>query len=398
MLGRGSKGGPDSATLVTGSTGFLGCLVTAALLHEERRRLVLPIRSMARAEDCLAAIRIGLQDRHVSEELQNELLQLASVVELPSLDRLRELSQVAMRLGVDEIVHCAGCVDYFDTERLNQSNIALTDGLLTIARSWNAQRFVFLSTAYCSGYRSDTIPECLHPDPRDADEPTEYTRSKRVAEWRVAESGVPFIIIRPSVVIGHSVSGVYRGKNYGLYQLWRAVEGLLCREYSPIWYHVAPPVRTNFVHADAFQAGFTSIYRNTIENAIVHLVSQHESCPTMRELCWMWANIYCPKEIHCFATIDDVPFHSLPPRHRRFLQVVAKNLEIASHSWKFENNKLTELRGTGLEFADATLESIGRCQRRYISESPRIQEHIRKYACRSDQTPRILEVEPLHAS
>jgi nucleoside-diphosphate-sugar epimerase len=389
---------PANATLVTGSTGFLGCLIAAALLHEERRPLLLPIRATAIAADCLAQIRLMLRDRCVPEQLENELMQLITIVELPALDRLSDLSLAVAALHVDEIVHCAGCVDYFDKQQLYVANIALTAGLLQAARSWDVRRFIFLSTAYCSGYRSESIPERLHPEPCEADEPTEYTRSKRIAEWRVADSGIPFLIIRPSVVIGHSRTGVYRGKNYGLYQLWRAVEGLLCREYSPIWYQVAPPAPLNFVHMDAFQTAFTGIYRSIPTDAIVHLVSNHEKSPTMREICWMWANIYCPEEIHCYARIDDVPLHSLPTRHRRFLQVVAKNLEIASHTWKFDADRLNGLREAGLHFVDTTLETVGCCQRQYIAQSTRIQEHMRRYAGRSGVPPRLIEMRPSHFS
>jgi nucleoside-diphosphate-sugar epimerase len=383
-----------NATLVTGSTGLLGSLVVGALLHEEGRRLLLPIRAIAATEDCLRQIRLVLRDRCVPTHLEDELMELITIVELPSLDQFSDLDLAATTLQVDEIVHCAGCVDYFDTQRLYLANIALTERLLVAARSWNVRRFIYMSTAYCSGYRLQSIPESLHPEPKQQDEPTEYTRSKRIAEWLIADSGIPFLIIRPSIVIGHSRTGVYRGKNYGLYQLWRAVEGLLCREYSPIWYHVASKTKINFLHLDAFESGFAGVYRGIPSGAIVHLVSDHEKGPTTLELSWMWAKVYWPKEIRCYASIDDVPLHALPVRHRRFLQVVAKNLEIAGHTWEFEADRLSVLRENGLSFVDTTLETVSACQRQYIAQSPRIQEHMRKYAGCSATEPQLVEIAP----
>jgi nucleoside-diphosphate-sugar epimerase len=381
-----------NATLVTGATGFIGSLAVAALVADDQRPVVLPIRSSSSVENCRAQIRIGLSDRGVADRLADELMTLVTIVELPDVDRLMDLTAIIDHFYVDEIVHCAGCVDYFDTKELELANILLTTRLLEVARLWCVRRFIYMSTAFCSGYRSMSIPERLHPEPSSAEEPTEYTRTKRIAEWSVAESGVPFVIIRPSIVIGHSVTGVYRGKNYGLYQLWRAVEGLLCREYSPVWYHVAPRIPANFVHADSFQNALIAILSQKRPNDIIHLVSKDETSPTLRELCWKWANVYFPHEIHCFESIDDVPLRSLPIRHRRFLQVVAKNLEIAGHRWKFDDDKLRALRSTGLQFSDATLESIDRCQVQYISNSARIQDHMRIYGDNMGIRPQLIEM------
>lgn len=378
------------ATLVTGSSGYLGSLVSAALLADERRRLVLPIRPATAPADCLARIRVALRDYGVSHQA-DDLMRLVKIVELPSLDNFRELDQVARSMNVNEVAHCAGCVDYFDKRRLHLANVELTSKLLDRARRWQISRFLYLSSAYCAGYRSGLISEILHPEPAAADEPTEYTRSKRIAERCIADSGIPFIIVRPSVVIGDSRSGVYRGKNYGLYQMWRAIEGLLSREYSPIWHTVAPAVPLNFVHQDSFQAAFMGIYRFVSSNAIVHLVADDTKGPTMRELCWLWANVYCPIEIHCYARVDDVPLHSIPVRQRRFLKLAAKNLEIATQTWKFEMRHLWALREAGLAFTDATLNSVARCQERYIEGSARIQEHVTRYARLNGRIPQLIE-------
>jgi hypothetical protein len=31
-----------------------------------------------------------------------------------------------------------------------------------------------------------------------------------------------------------------------------AIEGLLCREYAPVWHTIAPPVPLNLIHQDTF--------------------------------------------------------------------------------------------------------------------------------------------------
>jgi nucleoside-diphosphate-sugar epimerase len=383
--------GRQPATLLTGGSGFLGALTAAALLVEEARPLVLPVRPGASAFECKNRLRTALRDCGVADRDGDDLMALVAVVELPPLERLGELDAVASRFQVDEIVHCAGCVDYFDKRRLQLANVELTSRLLATARPWGLRRFIYLSTAYCSGYRAGLIPEQLHADP-PADEPTEYTRTKRAAEWCIADSGLPFVIIRPAVVIGDSRSGIYRGKNYGLYQLWRAFEGLLCREYAPVWHIVAPPAPVDFVHQDAFQTAFRGIYRSAPPGAIVHLVGDPSQRPTLRDLVGQWANVYWPLEIHGYARVDDVPLDTIPKWQRRFLVLAAKNFEIATHPWEFETTFMTQLRSAGLPFADATLATIAAGQERYIAGSAAIQEHMRRFAGRPGGPPRFVDL------
>jgi nucleoside-diphosphate-sugar epimerase len=323
-----------------------------------------------------------------------ELLRLVTIVELPPLGQLSVLDRIAAEMRVDEIIHCAGCVDYFDTVALQLANVDFTAQLLDRGRYWGVGKFIYLSTAYCSGYRTGVIPERLHPDPEPSHEPTEYTRTKRTAERLVASSGIPSLIIRPSIVIGDSRTGQYGGKNYGLYQLWRAIEGLLCREYYPIWYTVAPEVRLNLLHQDAFQTSLVAARRDVVPGTIVHVVSDHTKSPTMRELCWLWADVYAPMEIHAYDRVDDVPLRSIPVRQRRFLEFAAKNLEIAIQGWLFETTALDALRSTGLDFPDATLESVKLCQQRYVADSAKIQNHMRQYAARPGPRPKLIHSFP----
>lgn len=378
-------------SVVIGGSGYLGTLIAASLLTGSPRRLLLPIRAASDPATCRAGIRRALLERGMPEEVANERLRLVSIVELPEIARVKELGGTLQAHGVSELIHCAGCLDYWDKRTLQVVNVDLTRSLVDLASSLRLERLIYVSTAYCSGYRATPVPERLHPDPTPANEPTEYTRTKRVAESIVASSNLAFAIVRPSIVVGDSKTGSYAGKNYGLYQMWRAIEGLLTREYAPIWYTVAPHARLNFVHQDAFQDAFLALHRSTWSQLITHFVSDYAFSPTMRDLCWLWAEIYRPIEIHCYPTVDDVPLRSIPNRQRRFLELAAKNLEISSHTWRFETMFLDRLRSEGLVFPDATLESIARCQHRYIEGSSRIRTYIQQLADRPDVRPRLIE-------
>jgi nucleoside-diphosphate-sugar epimerase len=406
-----------AASILFGGNGYLGALIAAAILAEGPRALVLPIRATADREACLARIRGALGARGAADELIEDRLRRISLVELPPPERIADLAAVIAAARIDEVIHSAGCLDYWDTRSLHAVNVELTRAIVELARATGIARILYISTAYCSGYTEGVIREQLHADPAPEHEPTEYTRTKRIAESIVAQSGLPFTIVRPSIVIGDSRTGDYSGRNYGLYQMWRAIEGLFTREYTPIWYTVATQARVNFVHQDAFQDAVLAIRaageRAAIGEAvsvgtptavpagrgsspvgsIVHVVSDDSKVPTMLDLCGLWADVYRPDEIHCYASVDDVPLLSIPKRQRRFLEIAAKNLEIATRRWQFETSALDALRARGLAFADATLEAIARCQERYIERSARIQAYLQGLPATSPTRSRVLEID-----
>ena len=290
---------------------------------------------------------------------------------LPTFEDLGELSPKLQALQVDEVVHCAGCLDYFDTPQLERVNIDFTTQLAALARKLCVRRFVYLSTAFSSGYLDRPVAETLHDIP-PAD-PTEYTRTKREAEWRVAKSGVPYLIVRPSIVIGDSRTGRYSGKRYGLYQLWMGLERLLCDRYHAEYHIVAPRQRLNLVHQDSFVEALRAARQQLPDDSILHLTSRQDTAPTMRELWDLWMDsVARPRRVIYYERLADVPMKHIHPRQRAFLMFASVNIEIAAHPWAWKDRTLDQLRENGLRFADATLESITLCQQRFVSTSPRI--------------------------
>src|SRR5260370_25019204 len=142
--------------------------------------------------------------------------------------------------------------------------------MLELSSALTVDRFVHVSTAYSSGYIEGRIGESLHAEP--ASDPTEYTRTKRAAERRVAESGVPYLIIRPSVVIGDSRTGRYSGKQTGLFQYWIGWEPLLLDHYRPELNTVTPPLPVNFAHQEPLQNPLPAASRKLEPGSIIHLV------------------------------------------------------------------------------------------------------------------------------
>jgi nucleoside-diphosphate-sugar epimerase len=363
-----------AATVVFGGTGYLGSLATATLLAEERCRLLLPVRGGRSREQVLRPILA--ECAAAGRRIEAVALDRLEVTDLPETGGIPQLAGRFRALGVDRIVHCAGSVDYFDRARLEAGNVELTDAIARLALGLDLERLYYLSTAFSCGYRSDRVPERLHPAPES--DPTDYTWSKREAESILARSGVPYVIIRPSVVVGDSQDGRYSGKRYGVYQLWQATERLLCGRFPPVIHAIAPPTRLHLLHQDAFQAGFLACYRHLAAGSIVHLVSREQTLPTLRDLYHLWLRRCAPAcTVHYYDALEEVPLEELDRQQRLWLQFTGVNLQIASYPWSFETRTLDELASHGLELAHATLQTLAVCQEHFLAASPRMQEFLR---------------------
>jgi nucleoside-diphosphate-sugar epimerase len=359
--------------LLTGVTGYLGSLIAATMLVDEDVELVVPVRQGHDLQSLMQPIRAEIEIQGGSFHPQYE--ERLRVVPLPPFEALQELDAVVYESGVDQIIHCAGCLDYFNRCALKAVNVNFTRHLLEHGRRWGIRRFVYISSAFSSGYIDGIVRERVHDEP--SQDPTEYTRTKREAERLVVNSGMPYLIIRPSIVIGDSRDGHYSGKRYGLYQLWSGMERLLCRDWHPEVHALASKQPVNLVHQDAFQQAFLAALRQLPDNSILNLVSAYDSSPDLRQLWDMWATACLhPQSIYYYQKMSEIPLRQINARQRALLALASVNLEIASHPWQFENTNLTWLVARGLQFSHCTLESVALCQRRFIEESATIQAYL----------------------
>ena len=356
--------GVKRAVLVTGATGFLGTIVTAALIAREDRSVVALVRSSSDLKTFKARLAAELRAEGIVHPTNTLVGRLNIVSVKPETDISETVLEVATT-RVEETIHCAGCVDYFNTPALEAANIDFTKTCLLLSRLLDVDRFVFLSTAYASGYIEGLIPERPHNEPlRD---PTEYARTKRQAEHIILESSLPFLIIRPTILIGDSTTGRYSGKRYGLYQGWDAFIRLLCdRRYDEL-HLVAPQQPTNFLHQDSFLKAFFAARRSLPCGTIMHLASRPELAPSVRELYNIWFDaLGWPQQVHWYDRLEDVPLAGIPSRQRAFLMFTSVNAEISAHDWRFETTIIDRLRQEGLQMTDSTLSSLRICQDRFL--------------------------------
>lgn len=375
--------------LLTGAGGYLGALIGGALLARTTALVVVPLRQAARATEvvdalCDEAKAYGLETASQALKERIRCIDWPEVSDMDSAD----LQQRMRRAGVTDVVHCAGCLDYYDEAALQSVNVDYTAHLAAAAQALEVRRFIYVSTAYSAGYltagpgRSAVVPERISAEepPRD---PTSYTRSKRNAERAVAAySGLPWLILRPSIVIGAARDGRYSGKRYGLYQQWMGLERLLGSKYHAEIHTVAPMQPLNLLHQDVFQDAFLAALHYTPPHSVVHLTSRDAACPSMRVLWQLWMeHVSRPQRVVYYEHFDDIDLKAIDTRQRAYLTFAQVNLEIGTHHWQFERQWLETLERQGrLQFTDASLASVKQCQDRFVAASDVLAEYRRKFS------------------
>jgi thioester reductase-like protein len=226
----------SGAILLTGATGFLGMDTLARLLELSD--------AGERGNEQIAVLVRAADDNGAGERLEGLLARLYD--EPPAAAaRLRvvrgDLLEPGLGLStrdrawligsVDRIVHCAASISFeLPLEEAREINVLGVARMIELARTIAAEgslrRVVHVSTAYVSGRHAGDFSE----DDLDVGQEfrNTYERSKNEAEILLrAADDLPLAVARPSIVVGHSVSGWTSAFNV-LYWPMRAFErGLL---------------------------------------------------------------------------------------------------------------------------------------------------------------------------
>jgi thioester reductase-like protein len=197
--------------LVTGAAGLLGAEVTDRLARQGHAVVGLVHRTTdVRLNNGrrLPALR-GLPD----EPPGGRVALVAADVRQPRLG-LSEPLYERLRASVDVVVHSAAVTDFGHPPELYEAvNVGGTAAMLDFVagRRPHPIPIVHVSTAYVCGERQGTIGE----DELEAGQgfANPYERSKFRAERLVREAGargVPFVVARPSIIVGTATTGQVR--------------------------------------------------------------------------------------------------------------------------------------------------------------------------------------------
>jgi thioester reductase-like protein len=194
--------------LVTGASGLIGAEVAARLADAGHDVIGLVHANGSIVRNNGRAVRSAAYPRPRSARPGVQLL--AGDITEPGLGLpARVRAELAARL--DRIVHCAAVTDFGRPAELYQSvNVAGTANVLELAGA-GGTALVHVGTAYVCGERDGVVTEGeLDVGQRLANH---YEESKLQAELLVRKAGadgLPFAVVRPSIVVGAERTGVVR--------------------------------------------------------------------------------------------------------------------------------------------------------------------------------------------
>lgn len=190
--------------LLTGATGFLGRHIVQALFEgrpDVEVDLVVRPRQGETARQRVARVLPGLSPDARLRVLEGRL-------DRPRFDlddgEYRDLCD-----RVDRVLHGAANVRFDqDLDAARQANVHVTRRVLEFALDAGVQRLDHISTCFVAGGRTDRVME--RELAHGAGFKNTYERSKYEAELllREASDGLDLTVYRPSIVVGHSETGV----------------------------------------------------------------------------------------------------------------------------------------------------------------------------------------------
>ena len=192
---------------LTGATGFLGMAFLARLLEaDEGPEVFLAVRAGDGDEAGERVSKILAQLYDDPPASASRLHPVCADLTAPGLG-LEEADRRALIDGVDKVVHCAASVEFtLPLAEAREINVEGVRRVLELAGEMSGlERMVHVSTAYVCGR------EPTHFD--EDDEITgegfrnTYEQTKWEGEQAIVEAGLPYVIVRPSIVVGEARSG-----------------------------------------------------------------------------------------------------------------------------------------------------------------------------------------------
>ena len=207
--------GANERVVLTGATGFLGRQILNRLLDERpQAQVVLLLRDSAgqSARQRLDGLLAGCPDPDKRELLYQRIQVVPSDIRAGCC-ALSEHDWCAVADGATHVIHGAASVRFDQTvDEAREVNVGGARNLLAIAeeafRRGAFERFVYISTAFVAGSRKGLVRE----DELDVGQQfrNSYERSKCEAESLVRRqmTSLPATVLRPSIIVGDSRTGV----------------------------------------------------------------------------------------------------------------------------------------------------------------------------------------------
>ena len=278
----------DGPLLLTGATGFLGMELLARVLEHTDRDVIALVRAdddraaQARVDELLTAlVAPGARPR------RGRVRGVAADLETPGLG-LSPLVRERITGSVSAVVHCAASVSFtLPLDEARKINVEGTREIVKLAleaqKGGRLERFVHVSTAYVAGDRVGLVSE--HDGDVGQSFRNTYERTKLEAEKIVNDSGLPAAIVRPSVIVGDSVTGWTQAFNVIYFPLQAFARGLF-----PI-VPGDPDACLDIVPVDTVANALLALLTGPVRGGAFHIVSGDQT-QTNAELATMAADAF----------------------------------------------------------------------------------------------------------
>jgi long-chain acyl-CoA synthetase len=280
-----STGGP---VLITGATGFVGMELLVRILEQTDRDVIALVRAadneaaQGRIDEVLATL-LPAAERPRRGRVRAQAADLTS----PGLG-LSAIARDRLATSIGAIVHCAASISFsLELEEARRINVDGTREILALAEvaheRGSLDRFVHVSTAYVAGERDG----CVSEDDGDLGQSfrNTYERTKLEAEEAVRASSVPAAILRPSVIVGDSVTGWTPAFNVIYFPLQAFARGLFPNVPGDA------DARLDIVPVDTVADALLELLTGPVRDGAFHVVAG-DTAPTNTELATLAAEAF----------------------------------------------------------------------------------------------------------
>lgn len=280
------------AALVTGGTGFVGAFLIEHLLRQGLDVVALARGPApdARVEEALRAIGGG----DTLERRGHRLRVIEGDVRAPGLGMSDPL-QRDVAASVGEVWHCASSFKFEERSRADvvAHNVTGTQNVLDVAERAGA-RMAYVSTAYAAPVRDGMAREEIAEAGAPARNLYEWSKqeAERAVLRRCRERGLRALVLRPSIVLGHSETACairftgYYEVTRAIHTLARTLEVTLGPDFDrDLHLRILgdPEVRLDTVPIDFVVAAMWALsQRATPDGSVFHLV--HDAPPRLADL------------------------------------------------------------------------------------------------------------------
>jgi long-chain acyl-CoA synthetase len=287
---------------LTGATGFLGTQIIRRLIKKENIKIFVIVRG-ENFEDALRRLSRawwewpdlteeidGLKEFNTNEFRDYKINLINGDLSEENLGLEKYIYHFLVE-NLTHIIHTAADIRLnAPLTDLRKINVQGTENLIKLAsdahKNHGICRFSHLSTAYVAGGQTGNISENLLTD--NYGFLSNYERSKYEGELKVKESGLPFSIFRPGMVVGDSKTGYLKTFNT-IYVLIR----LYFNKQLPL-IPVSGDVKLNLVPVDYVADAVVELtFEKKTEGLTFHVTAPYSTLPDVKEFIDFirrWAN------------------------------------------------------------------------------------------------------------